>query len=197
MFLYKIINLYGIIFIVRMCNMVNVFFKTTSVAFVSLIFGVLIQVLFLFKGKTNRTAGKLFFILTIITVLSTVINIILGYVAVNGLAGKVFLTRLHIFVLLEWFYMAIYHFSAAFINEQEFRDRTKKFKKSIIISSAIFSILNIVFSIFLPIEYASLEGGGTFMLGGLLYWYLLAWVLCLIICSLFYMFQYKKKLEYF
>jgi signal transduction histidine kinase len=169
-------------------------FKTTSTSIVSLIIVGIIFLVFLMKGRrTNRSAGKLFFLLLILTLISLISNIILGYSAIHNLKITNILTRVYMFIVLVWLYIDMFYFSSAFVTEESFSNRQKNMRKSIVISGIVVISTYIVFSIIFPVQY--IKSGDIFVFEGLLYWYVLVWKIVLLGESLYFMIKYRNRID--
>lgn len=177
--------------------MPSVFFKTTSLAIVSMIYSVLIQIMFLIKKKKSdtRTAGKLYFGLTILVVLSMVLYILLGFLGTQNSVITIPLARFYLLVLLQWEFITIYYFSAAFVNDEEYIQKHNKNKIIINTTSGIITTTNILLSIFLPVSFSTVGQGNPYLLSGPLYNYFNIFGILVLLSAIYYFIKNFKKIS--
>lgn len=175
------------------------FFISGAIALVSLVYTVLILIMFLLKHNNNNKDSRwkksnFYLIMLIIAIISMVMYIVLSSFAVLGKNINIF-ARISMFAMLSWKYATIYYISTAFLTKEEYDARIKKNKVFTYISFIVIVILNIVFSIILPLEFTRTSSREPFLFSGLLYNYFDLWGVVLFAVTIFYLIKYRKRNE--
>ena len=169
------------------------FFVTCGISLVSLIYLCLVLVMFVIKGKVNRTSSRYYFWLSFTAVSSMVLFITAGTFAVNGIQNIAdIIARIQVFVTLEWIFLLVHYFSIAFKPDDVTIILMKKNIKGILISVVIATIINLLACIFLDFTFTSSGPGHAFVMGGLLDTYYKLWGICILMVAIFFLIKDRK-----
>ena len=174
--------------------MSSVFFKTSGIAIVSLVYVLIVLIMFFIKGRTNRISGKYYLCILILSFLSILFYMIFGFFCqTSNFDGANIIGRIQIFLTLEWTLLTIQYLSTAFKTNEENIIHYKKNGTWILISIIIVTMVNILCCVFLKLDISRVDDMSPYIMGGLLDLYYKVWGLVMLVCATIFLVIYKKR----
>ena len=169
------------------------FFISCGISIVSLVYLFLVLIMFVIKGNTTRTSSRYYFWLSVMAVVSMIVLIAAGSVAVAGnVKIATILARIQVFITLEWIFLLVHYFSIAFKPDAVTIELMKKNTKMILISVAIVTTINIFACIFMSFTFTQSSTGHAFIMGGILDSYYKGWGLFILAIAIFFLIKDRK-----
>lgn len=97
-------------------HMPSNFILTTGVAIVSIIYIILIFIMFMLKGRTKRREGILYFCILIMSFISLALYILAGLAVTQGNSIYLILSKSHIFFSIIWILLFVQYIIFTFID---------------------------------------------------------------------------------
>ena len=141
------------------------FIITTGVAIVSIIYIILIFIMFILKGRTKRREGIIYFCLLIISFISLSSYILAGLAVTKGNDIYLILSKSHIFFSIIWVLLFVQYIVFKYIDTNNVIDKKRYL---IYVPMGIMCVISFLLCSFLPIDFVCPEDGMPYLLTGIL-----------------------------
>ena len=170
-------------------------FLSCGINVVSLVYALVVLVLYFVKGKSHKISSKVFLGLICLTILEGAVLIISSVMAANDFKYKLLIGKIAIFTVICWNYMLMFYISIIFKDDERNREFYSKHPYISYIIGAIMLIINILGCVFLDIEFTRVDKGYPYLMGGDLYSFASAIAFFSIFYAVVYIIIYRKRLD--
>ena len=175
--------------------MFDIFWGTNGITLVCMVFAIIILAIYLLKEKAKSLTGKVFFALTISTIITMISSICWGTAAIFDSKWTNLLAKIFSFLIVCWDYMLIFYISIVFKTDKENREYYEKHDKISYVLGTILILVNLAFVIFLKFESVYVESENVFITGGPLNLYFNIMGGIAILYALVTIISYRKRLD--
>ena len=145
--------------------MISNFFKTNCLTIVSLVFIILVLLLMLLNGNTKKISSKVFILLLIFTIISSILYIIWGGFAVSESIMSIIMTKISVFFFEIWVFIFMYYMYVYVSGDEKIINQFNSNKVKYFIFFAFLVIINFLFCFFLDAKDV-IYSDGLYMMGG-------------------------------
>ena len=168
-------------------------FFTYGISLVSLIYALLVLLLYFIKGKSHKISSKLYFYLIIMTIIVAFVNIIASLLIVNNHYYANFFGRTTVFLINCWNFLLVFYISVCFKSDEENRKFFSKYSYVYFLTCFVLVLINLIACIFLDFEYVKV--GEPYVFGGALNVFISIFGLLAILYAIVNVIIYRKKLD--
>ena len=174
---------------------INDAFLTCGIDVVSLIYALLVFLLFFVKGKSHKISSKVFMWLVIMTIIVALLSITSSVMVANHFSNVNIFARITMFFINCWNYMLIFYVAIVFRTDEENRDYYSKHPYISYILGFILILINLLGCVFLSFEYVRPSDGAPYMFSGSLNTFTNVMGLIAVVFAIVYIVIYRKKLD--
>ena len=170
-------------------------FLSCGINVVSLVYALVVLVLYFVKGKSHKISSKVFLGLICMTILEGFILIISSVMAANDFEYKVLFGKFAIFTIICWNYMLMFYISIIFKDDQRNREFYAKHPYLSYIIGAVMILINVLGCVFLDMEFNRHGEGYPYLMGGTVYSFASIIAFISIFYAVIYIIIYRKRLD--
>ena len=128
-------------------------FFSYGISLVSLVYALLVLILYFVKGKSRKISSKVFFTLVIMTIFVAILDIFSSIMVVNANPYSSLMGRITIFSMNCWNYLFIFYVAICFKSDEENKEFYSKHPYISYFLGAGLVLINLLACIFLNFEY--------------------------------------------
>ena len=148
--------------------MLELYLKTNGITIVSLIYLILIFILYYLKGRNNRLSSKIFTVILYTTFIIFILYSLWSYFAITKNSLENIIGRITLFSVICWDLIQAFYISFVFRDDDKNDEILKKHKYKFIILGVILFILNLVFSFVFEYNSYQISANGAYYMDGFL-----------------------------
>ena len=148
--------------------MLELYLKTNGITIVSLIYLILILILYYLKGRNNRLSSKIFTVILYTTFIIFILYSLWSYFAITKNSLENIIGRITLFSVICWDLIQAFYISFVFRDDDKNDEILKKHKYKFIILGVILFILNLVFSFVFEYNSYQISANGAYYMDGFL-----------------------------
>ena len=170
-------------------------FLTCGIDVVSLVYALLVFLLFFVKGKSHKISSKVFMWLVIMTIIVALLSITSSVMVANHFSNVNIFARITTFFINCWNYMLIFYVAIVFRTDEENREYYSKHPYISYILGTILVLIDLLGCLFLNFEYVRQGEGSPYMFSGALNTFTSVVGLVAVTFAIVYIVVYRKKLD--
>ena len=174
---------------------INDAFLTCGIDVVSLIYALLVFLLFFVKGKSHKISSKVFMWLVIMTIIVALLSITSSVMVANHFSNVNIFARITMFFINCWNYMLIFYVATVFRTDEENREYYSKHPYISYILGFILVLIDLLGCLFLNFEYVRQGEGSPYMFSGALNTFNNVFGVITVIFAFVYIVLYRKKID--